>query len=123
MANLDFQRAKNLLQSAEHLWEQSDFAGAGGLAYQAFESAIIALSKYKGNPDYPDHQKRRKKAEELLKLSEGTVKKLWIVRNVDFYGNEKIGEEERELNKEEVEFSIQEVRRIIEKIEQELTKQ
>lgn len=120
MVNLDLKRAKDLLNSAEKLFEGGDLAGSGGLAYQAFESAVIAVTKFKGEKDYPDHIKRRKKAEKLLKTSEETAKKLWTVRNVDFYGNEKTGEEARELEKDEIETSLTEVRKVIKKIEQEL---
>jgi len=122
MVNLDLKRAKDLLRSAETLSEGGDLAGSGGLAYQAFESAVMAVIKFKGGKDYPDHIKRRKKAEELLKVSEEAAKKLWEVRNVDFYGNEKIGEEARELEKEEIKNSLAEVRKVIRKIEEELTK-
>ncbi len=90
MDNLDLERAKKLLQSAEHLVEKGDLAGAGGLAYQAFESAVI-------------------------------VKKLWAVRNVDFYGNEKIGEASREIKKEEIKDSVQEVRKILKALEEKET--
>ncbi len=118
MDNLDLERAKKLLQSAEHLVEKGDLAGAGGLAYQAFESAVIAVTRLEGQKDYPDHTQRRKKAEELLKVSQDKVKKLWAVRNVDFYGNEKIGEASREIKKEEIENSVQEVRKIIKALEE-----
>lgn len=120
MVGLDLKRAKDLLNSAEKLFEGEDLAGSGGLAYQAFESAVMAVTKFKGEKDRPDHFKRRKKAKELLKVSEKAVKKLWTVRNVDFYGNEKIGEEAREIEKEEVESSLKEVKKVIEKIEKEL---
>lgn len=117
MDNLDLGRAKKLLASAEHLIKQGDLSGAGGLAYQAFESAIIALTKSEGKHDYPDHRKRRGQAEQLLQIPQEAVKKLWTVRNVDFYGNEKIGEAAREITKEEIEESLQEVREVLLKIE------
>lgn len=118
MDNLDLERAKKLLLSAEHLVEKGDLAGAGGLAYQAFESAVISVTRLEGQKDYPNHTQRRKKAEELLKVSQDKVKKLWEVRNVDFYGNEKIGEASREIKKEEIESSVQEVRKIIKALEE-----
>jgi len=118
MDNIDLERAKRLLQSAEYLVEKGDLAGAGGLAYQAFESAIIAVTRMEGQKDYPDHSQRRKKAEELLKVSQDKVKKLWAIRNVDFYGNEKVGEASREVKKEEIDDSVQEVRKIIKAIEE-----
>ncbi len=121
MDNLDLERAKKLLQSAEHLVEKGDLAGAGGLAYQAFESAVIAVTRLEGQKDYPDHNQQRKKAEELLKVSQDKVKKLWAVRNVDFYGNEKIGEASREIKKEEIKDSVQEVRKILKALEEKET--
>lgn len=121
MDNLDLERAKKLLQTAEHLVEKGDLAGAGGLAYQAFESAVIAVTRLEGQKDYPDHTQRRKKAEELLKVSQDKVKRLWAVRNVDFYGNEKVGEKSREIKKEEIENSVQEVRKIIKALEEKET--
>nr|WP_279383650.1 hypothetical protein [Methanobacterium formicicum] len=39
MVDLDMERAKNLLKSAEDLYEQGDLAGVAGLGYAAFESA------------------------------------------------------------------------------------
>ncbi len=118
MDNVDLERAKRLLQSAEHLVEKGDLAGAGGLAYQALESAIIAVTRREGQQDYPDHTQRRKKAEELLKVSQDKVKRLWAIRNVDFYGNESIGAASREVKKEEIEEAVQEVRKIIRAIEE-----
>ncbi len=119
MVDLNLKRAKELLKSAEKLFADGDLAGSGGLAYQAFESAVIAVTKFKGEKDYPDHIKRRKRAEQLLKISVETAKKLWAVRNVDFYGNEQIGGEARELEGEEIESSLTEVKKVIEKIESE----
>lgn len=39
MADLDMERAKNLLDSAEDLYQKGDLAGVAGLSYAAFESA------------------------------------------------------------------------------------
>ena len=43
--DLDLKRAKSLLKSAKDLYERGDMAGVAGLAYAAFESAIIALKE------------------------------------------------------------------------------
>lgn len=43
MADLDLERAKKLLKSARDLFNKGDVQGVAGLAYQAFESANIAL--------------------------------------------------------------------------------
>ena len=40
MADIDFERAENLMKSARYLLSQDDLAGVAGLAYQAFESAF-----------------------------------------------------------------------------------
>ncbi len=70
MADLDLERAKNLLKSAKVLYERGDMAGVAGLAYAAFESAIIALTKKKNGMDYPSHLLRRERAKVLLDKDE-----------------------------------------------------
>jgi HEPN domain-containing protein len=55
MADLDLERAKSLLKSAKALYERGDLAGVAGLAYAAFESAIIALTKKRNGLDYSSH--------------------------------------------------------------------
>lgn len=42
---------------------------------------------------------------------------LWEIRNVDFYGNVKIGKEKREIYHDEVEDGLKSVKRIIDEIE------
>ncbi len=70
MADLDLERAKKLLKSAKVLYERGDMAGVAGLAYAAFESAIIALTKKKNGMDYPSHLLRRERAKVLLDKDE-----------------------------------------------------
>ncbi len=55
------QRAKNLLKSAEDLYEQGDLAGVAGLAYAAFESAIMSLTDKINGKDYKSHNLRKKR--------------------------------------------------------------
>ena len=118
MADLDLERAKNLLKSAKDLYEQGDMAGVAGLAYAAFESAIIALIKKKNGMDYPSHLLRRKRAKILLiEKYQDKIDLLWEVRNIDFYGNVKIGSEMREISRAEVEDGLNAVEKIIEEVE------
>ncbi len=115
MVNL--KRAKSLLKSAEGLYQQGDLAGVSGLAYQAFEAGIIALSKVL-QEDSGNHLSRRKRAEELLGISAQMMKKLWRYRNIDFYGNEAPGGEDLELNEEEIKEALNTVRNLLIKIEE-----
>lgn len=111
----DLRKANELLRSAEDLFEKKDFAGVAGSAYQAFEVGVIALGRVI-KEDLRDHVSRRKKVEKLLGVSKETMKKLWVYRNVDFYGNEAVGEEERDLNEEEIEESLNIVRNLLNQI-------
>ena len=115
--DVDPERAKNLLESAKDLYERGDMAGVAGLAYAAFESAIIALTKKKDGIDYPSHLLRRERAKVLLDKYQDRIDVLWEVRNIDFYGNVKIGYETRELSRDEVEDGLNAVEKIIEEVE------
>jgi HEPN domain-containing protein len=115
--DLDLERAKKLLKSAKDLYERCDMAGVAGLAYAAFESAIIALTKKKNGIDYPSHLLRRERAKVLLDKYQDKIDVLWEVRNIDFYGNVKIGSERRELSRDEVETGLNAVEKIIEEVE------
>ena len=57
--DLDLERAKKLLKSAFDLFNQLDLQGVAGLAYQAFESANIALIKKKNGCDQKSHFGRK----------------------------------------------------------------
>ncbi len=117
MADLDLERAKELLKSAKVLYERGDMAGVAGLAYAAFESAIIALTKKKNGMDYPSHLLRRERAKVLLEKYQDKIDALWEVRNIDFYGNVKIGSEMRELSRDEVEDGLNAVEKLMEEVE------
>lgn len=114
---VDLKRAKSLLKSAEELYRQGDLAGVSELAYQAFEAGVIALSKVL-QEDSDNHLSRRKRAEELLGISTEMMKRLWRYRNIDFYGNEVQGGEERELNEAEIKEALNTVRNLLVKIEE-----
>ena len=115
--DLDLERARNLLKSAKDLYEHGDMAGVAGLAYAAFESAIIALTKKKNGIDYPSHLLRRERAKVLLDKYQDKIDVLWEVRNIDFYGNVEIGSEMKELSIDEVEDGLSAVEKIIEEVE------
>lgn len=66
MADLDLQPAERLLQSPRDLLAQDDLAGVAGLAYQASESALIALTLEKDGVNAGTHAARRQRAKELL---------------------------------------------------------
>ncbi len=117
MVDIDIERAKRLLKSARDLYEQGDIAGVAGLAYTAFESAIIALTRKLNGQDYANHHLRRERAKVLLKKYQDKIDILWEVRNIDFYGNVKIGPKKRELTPNEVEDGLNVVERIIEEVE------
>lgn len=116
----NLKRSNDLLKSAKDLLEKEDYAGVSGLAYQAVESAIIALTEKVNGKDKMGHYSRRKRAQEILNLSKETLNKLWSSRNIDFYGNEKIGEEKKELNTEDIKESVNKAEEIIGKVENEL---
>jgi HEPN domain-containing protein len=120
MADLDLKRAKSLLESAKALYERGDMAGVAGLAYAAFESSIIALTKKKNGTDYPSHLLRRERAKVLLDKYQEKIDVLWEVRNIDFYGNVKIGSKMSELSNDEVKDGLNAVEEIIEEVEKAL---
>jgi HEPN domain-containing protein len=117
MADLDLERAKRLLKSAKALYERGDMAGVAGLAYAAFESAIIALTKKRNGLDYSSHSLRRQRAKVLLENYRDKIDVLWEVRNIDFYGNVKIGYELRELSRDELATGLRAVEQIIAEVE------
>ena len=116
MASLDIERAGKLLKSAEDLFKEGDLAGVAGLAYQAFESATMALIKVKNGMDQKSHLGRRKRAKELLEEFRDKIDFLWEIRNVDFYGNVSFGAESRDVSEEEVKDSLKTVAEMIKKI-------
>jgi len=113
VADVDIERAEVLLASARDLHQQGDLAGVAGLAYQAFESAVIALTEEVNGADPGSHAARRSRAKELLSSHQEKIDFLWEVRNVDFYGNPQINQPKRELNKAEVGEALDTVETII----------
>ena len=92
MADVDIERAKVLLASARDLYQQGDLAGVAGLAYQAFESSMIALTEEVNGADPGSHAARRSRAKVLLSSHHEKIDFLWEVRNVDFYGNPQLNQ-------------------------------
>ena len=116
----NLKRSNDLLKSAKDLLEKEDYAGVAGLAYQAVESAIIALTEKINGKAKTGHYSRRKRDQEILDLSKETLNKLWSSRNIDFYGNERIGGEKKELDMEDIKESVDKAEEIIGKVENEL---
>ena len=114
MANVDLERAKKLINSAEDLLKSGEYSGVAGLAYQAFESAMIALA---GDNDKPYHNKRVKLTKERLGKSSEEIDMLWELRNIDFYGNVKFGEPKTDINDDDVEKALNTVKDIVLNIE------
>lgn len=117
MVDIDMERAKNLLKSAEDLFAQGDIAGVAGLAYAAFESAIMSLTNQVNGKDYASHGLRKERAKELLNNHQDKLDLLWEVRNIDFYGNVKLGSQKRQISKEEVQNGLKSVKEILNEIE------
>lgn len=113
MADLDLIRAERLLHSARTLLAQGDMAGVAGLAYQAFESALIALTLEKDGVNSGHHTARRQRAKELLAQHRDRIDFLWEIRNVDFYGNPHPFEPKRAVTREEIERAVKAVEEII----------
>jgi hypothetical protein len=99
---------------------QGDLTGVAGLAYQAVECAIIYLTDKLKKEVYSHGE--RKLAEELLELSKGALKDLWRTRNIDFYGNEVLGGELKELDEEQIKKTLKKSDLILAKIEKNLMK-
>ena len=99
MADIDMDRAKRLLKSAKDLYEQDDLAGVVGLAYAAFESATMSLTTRINGKDYSGHYSRKERAKKFLTKYQNELDMLWEIRNIDFYGNVKIGSPKREISR------------------------
>lgn len=107
-----------MLKSAQGLYEQGYLAGVAGLAYAAFESATMTLTIKINGKDYSGHNLRRERAKTLLKKYPDKIDLLWEIRNIDFYGNVKIGAKKREITLEEVKESLNAIKTIIREIEE-----
>jgi len=123
MADKDLGRARALLKSAETLYKEGDLAGVAGLAYQAFESAVIEFNKIVKGKDSASHKSRMETAKDIYAEHIHDLDFLWEMRNIDFYGNKKAGEvEDAGLEKEKIAKVLTTVRDIIIKTEELLEK-
>lgn len=93
-----------------------------GLAYAAFESANIALTDKVNGKDYPSHHLRKERVKKILSPYQDKMDMLWEIRNIDFYGNIKLGSPKREISPEEVREGLNIVGNIIDEIEKILRK-
>lgn len=118
MDNLDMKRARSLLRSAKDLYDTGDLAGVAGLAYAAFESATMALTARFNGKDHQNHRLRMERVKTLLSEYDDKIDFLWEVRNVDFYGNVRIGSPKREISSSEVEEGLEVVEKIVKEIEE-----
>lgn len=117
MVNIDLKRAKNLLNSARILFEEGDIYGVSGLAYQAFESATIALLREVNGYEQTTHFSRRRRAKDLLKKYREKIDFIWEARNIDFYGNIRVGKKKREITEREAKDSLFLIENMIKEIE------
>ena len=117
MADIDLDRARNLLKSARELYEHGEVYGVAGLAYQAFESATTSMLKAINGKDQHSHEGRRKRAKELLRKYRGKIDFIWEARNIDFYGNIRLSEDKREITRQEVKESIVLIEKMIGEVE------
>ncbi len=118
MVDIDIDRAWDLLASARTLFEAGDFTGVSGLSYQAFESASIALLEVKNGKDKKSHLDRRERIKQLLTEYNDRIDRIWTLRNIDFYGNIRMGDKKRNISQEEAEDCLNTVEDIIERIEE-----
>ena len=118
MADVDLARAERLLKSARDLQTAGDLAGVAGLAYQAFESAVIALSLHVDGANGGTHESRRRRAKSLLMQHRRQIDRLWETRNVDFYGNRRALEPKRNLTDVDAQEALKSVEEIIAQVKQ-----
>jgi len=96
-------------------------AGVAGLAYQAFESALIALTQEINGADPGSHIARREWAKQLLAEHRDKIDRLWEARNIDFYGNPSPHQPKRELTRAEAEEALDAVTQMLAAARQILT--
>jgi HEPN domain-containing protein len=95
------------------LFREGNIAGVAGLAYQAYESAVMALTLRVNGADPGTHRARIDRARQLLQTHQEEMGRLMEARNVDFYGNIRCGEDIRALTREEAEEALRVVAEIV----------
>ncbi len=66
---------------------------------------------------HSSHHLRKERAKKFLTKYQDELDLLWEIRNIDFYGNVKIGSPKREISREEVQHGINVVDEVIVQIE------
>jgi len=117
MARIDMERAKALFKTAKNAYESGEVAGVTGLSCQAAEAAFISLAEEMNGHDPGTHASRRKRAEELLVSGRNRTDAIWKARNVDFYGNTKLGGRKRRVTPKMAYKALVTVEKIIDEVE------
>ena len=113
MGDLTLDRAEKLLSAAREVLEGGHVVGIAGLSYQAVEAAAAHLIKIVNGREPGGHAKRISRATDLLHLCKDELDRLWNARNVDFYGNEFVGEPERRITASEAMESLEIAERLV----------
>jgi HEPN domain-containing protein len=113
MGNVDLDRAEALLKSAKSAYATGDIRGVAGLSYHALEAAASFLIETINGHDPGGHGGRMRRVSELLSICNSELDRVWRARNVDFYGNENIGEPKRLITMEEVRDSLETAERVL----------
>ncbi len=116
MGDVDLDRAEALLKSARSAYGTGDIGGVAGLSYHALEAAASFLIETINGHDPGGHGGRMRRVSELLSICNSELDRVWRARNVDFYGNERIGEPKRLITIEEVRDSLETAERVLEEI-------
>lgn len=118
MGDLDLERAERLLVSARENLERGHVAGIAGLSYQAIEAAATHLIDIVNGHDPGGHSRRMSRASELLMSCKSELDLLWKARNVDFYGNERVGGPKRCITAAEAWKSLEAAEEIVQQMKE-----
>ena len=113
MADLDLERAEALLELARENLDKGRVAGLAGLSYQAVEAAATELIIIVNGHDPGGHSKRMVRATQLLHTCRTEMDRLWMARNIDFYGNVSVGLPKRRITQEEAWGSVEVAERLV----------
>lgn len=105
-----------MLASAIHLDAIGDAPGAAGLAFQAADLAMKALTIAIDGSDAGSHHARMQRARELLEADPAALRLLWETRQRDFYGDASAGDEMRLPSEEQVREALSVAARLIDRI-------
>lgn len=116
MGDVDLDRAQALLKSARSAYATGDIGGVAGLSYHALEAAASFLIETINGHDPGGHGGRIRRVSELLSICNSELHRVWLARNVDFYGNENIGEPKRLITMGEAKDALETTERVLEEI-------